>query len=73
MPRGLAGGTHPWFGDLGVQLTRGFKALKIWMTLKAYGLGKFACQVEQNVNQARYLAGLVEANPLLTSRSMPEI
>jgi glutamate/tyrosine decarboxylase-like PLP-dependent enzyme len=65
MPRGLAGGTHPWFGDLGVQLTRGFKALKIWMTLKAYGLGKFARQVEQNVSQARYLADLVEANPHL--------
>jgi glutamate/tyrosine decarboxylase-like PLP-dependent enzyme len=65
MPRGIAGGTHPWFGDLGVQLTRGFKALKIWMTLKAYGLGKFARQVEQNVSQARYLAELVEANPQL--------
>ena len=35
------------------------------MTLKAYGLGKFARLVEQNVNQARYLAGLVEANPRL--------
>ncbi len=65
MPRGPAGGAHPWFGDLGVQLTRGFKALKVWMTLKAYGLGKFARQIEQNVNQARYLADLVEANPHL--------
>ena len=26
MPRGPAGGAHPRFGDLGVQLTRGFKA-----------------------------------------------
>lgn len=65
MPRGPASGAHPWYGDLGVQLTRGFKALKIWMTLKAYGLGKFARLVEQNVNQARYLAGLVEVNPHL--------
>ncbi|MCK5315805.1 MAG: aminotransferase class V-fold PLP-dependent enzyme [Anaerolineales bacterium] len=65
MPRGPAGGAHPWFGDLGVQLTRGFKALKVWMTIKAYGLGKFARQVEQNVSQARYLADLVEANPHL--------
>ena len=31
------------------------------MTLKAYGLGKFARQVEQNVIQARYLADLVVA------------
>jgi glutamate/tyrosine decarboxylase-like PLP-dependent enzyme len=65
MPRGAAAGTHTWFGDLGLQLTRGFRALKIWMSLKAYGLAKFARQIEQNVAQARYLADLVEEAPEL--------
>ena len=61
----IAGGQHPWFGDLGLQLTRNFRALKVWMTLKAYGLDKFTRLVEQNVAQARYLADLVETRPQL--------
>lgn len=63
MPRGLAGGQHAWFGDLGIQLTRSFRALKVWMTIKAYGLDKFTRLIEQNVRQARYLAELIEKNP----------
>ncbi len=65
MPRGLAGGQHAWFGDLGLQLTRGFRALKVWMTIRAYGLDHFTRQIEQNVDQASYLAGLIEAAPEL--------
>lgn len=61
LPRGLAGGRRAWFGDLGIQLTRGFRALKVWMSLKAYGLDHFARQIEQNVHQARYLASLIES------------
>ena len=65
MPRGLAGGQHAWFGDLGLQLTRGFRSLKVWMTLRAYGLDHFTRQIEQNVDQASYLAGLIEDAPEL--------
>jgi glutamate/tyrosine decarboxylase-like PLP-dependent enzyme len=53
------------FAERGVDLTRGFKALKVWMSLKAYGVDKLARLVEQNVRQARHLAGLVEAHPEL--------
>ena len=63
MPRGLAGGRRAWFGDLGIQLTRGFRALKVWMTIKAYGLEKFTRVIEGNVHQARYLAARVEEHP----------
>jgi glutamate/tyrosine decarboxylase-like PLP-dependent enzyme len=65
MPRGLAGGHHAWFGDLGLQLTRGFKALKVWMTLKAYGLDHFRRQIEQDIEHAKYLADLVGEHPNL--------
>ncbi len=65
LPRGLAGGHHAWFGDLGLQLTRSFRALKVWMTLRAYGLDHFTRQIEQNVEQAQYLAGLIQASPEL--------
>jgi glutamate/tyrosine decarboxylase-like PLP-dependent enzyme len=62
--RGVIAGGLP-FAGLGVDLTRGFKALKVWMSLKAHGVGTIARLIEQNVAQARYLADLVEADPSL--------
>jgi glutamate/tyrosine decarboxylase-like PLP-dependent enzyme len=60
--RGLAAGTL-WFSDYGIQLTRGFRALKVWMSLKEHGLDRYARLVEQNIAQARYLAQLVREAP----------
>jgi glutamate/tyrosine decarboxylase-like PLP-dependent enzyme len=62
--RGIAAGGFP-FAERGVQLSRGFRALKVWMSLKAHGVGAFARLIEQNVRQAAYLADLVEAHPRL--------
>ena len=62
--RGLAGGPDP-FNNYGFELSRGFKALKIWMSLKEHGLLKYAKQIQQNNMQAAYLAGLVKENPQL--------
>lgn len=53
--RGLAGG-NPWFCEYGPELSRGFRALKIWFALKEHGAGRFGRQIEQNCRQARYLA-----------------
>jgi glutamate/tyrosine decarboxylase-like PLP-dependent enzyme/GNAT superfamily N-acetyltransferase len=53
------------FSEFGVQLSRSFRALKIWMALKADGFDKYARLIEQNVEQARYLTGLVNAHPRL--------
>jgi glutamate/tyrosine decarboxylase-like PLP-dependent enzyme/GNAT superfamily N-acetyltransferase len=53
------------FSEYGVQLSRGFRALKIWMALKADGFGKYSRLIEQNVDQALYLSSLVEAHPQL--------
>jgi aromatic-L-amino-acid/L-tryptophan decarboxylase len=57
--RGLAAGPH-WMDDYGVQLSRNFRALKIWLCFKALGLETFTRVIEQNVAQTRYLADLVE-------------
>jgi glutamate/tyrosine decarboxylase-like PLP-dependent enzyme len=48
------------FADLGIQLSRGFRALKVWMALKADGVRKYGRLIQQNVDQAEYLAGLVK-------------
>ena len=53
--RGLAAG-KTWFSDYGVQLTRGFRALKVWMSLKEQGLDKYARLIHQNIAQAQYLS-----------------
>lgn len=62
--RGLAAG-QMWFNEYGVQLSRSFKALKIWMLLKEHGLEKYGRLIRQNVEQARYLKTLIEAQPEL--------
>jgi aromatic-L-amino-acid/L-tryptophan decarboxylase len=56
---GLAAGST-WFSQYGIQLSRGFRALKIWMSLKEHGIEKYRRLVEQNVEQARYLKTLIE-------------
>jgi glutamate/tyrosine decarboxylase-like PLP-dependent enzyme len=60
--RGLASG-NLWFSDYGLQLSRGFKALKVWMSIKEHGLDKFGRLIDQNIAQAHELAGLLAAEP----------
>ena len=50
------------FWDYGPELTRRFRALKIWMALKAYGAGAIAAAIERNIGLARRLAALVDAS-----------
>lgn len=62
--RGAAGGTF-WFSDYGIQLSRGFRALKVWMSLREHGIEKYGQVIAQNVAQTTYLAELVDATPEL--------
>jgi aromatic-L-amino-acid/L-tryptophan decarboxylase len=62
--RGVIAGGLP-FADRGIDLTRSFKALKVWLSFKAHGTDAFAQLIEQNVEQAAYLAQLVESHPEL--------
>jgi glutamate/tyrosine decarboxylase-like PLP-dependent enzyme len=62
--RGVVAGGMP-FADRGVDLTRGFKALKVWLSFKAHGVDAFGRLIAQNVAQARYLADRVESHPAL--------
>ena len=62
--RGVAGGSH-WFNEYGPQLTRGFRALKVWLSLKEHGLAKYGRLIKQNVDQCQYLTELIQAAPEL--------
>jgi aromatic-L-amino-acid/L-tryptophan decarboxylase len=63
--RGLTGIDVPWLSDYGFELSRGFHALKAWMTIKEQGTEKFGRLIQQNIDQAHYLARLVETSPQL--------
>jgi len=60
-PRGLAGGA-PWPCDLGPDLSRGFRALKVWMTLSAYGTQALGRVVDDTCALAQRLAAAVSAS-----------
>lgn len=64
MARGVSAGGMV-FADRGMELTREFRALKLWMSLKAYGVTAHADLILQNVGQARALAAMVDAHPEL--------
>jgi glutamate/tyrosine decarboxylase-like PLP-dependent enzyme len=61
--RGVLSGGVP-FSNLGIDLTRGFKALKVWLCFKTHGLRAYAASIEDNVRQAQRFASLLEASPL---------
>jgi aromatic-L-amino-acid/L-tryptophan decarboxylase len=49
-------GGLPWFSEYGFQQTRGFRALKVWMTMKEAGLRGLAAAIDENLALAGYLA-----------------
>ena len=62
--RGVSG-NRPWPADLGPDLSRGFRALKVWMTLKCYGADRIGEMVEACCDVASHLAARVVREPAL--------
>lgn len=62
MERGLGAGA-PWFADYGPDLSRSFRALKVWFTIKHFGTRRLAQAIEMNCAQAAALARRIEASP----------
>jgi len=46
----------PWPCDYGIDLSRGFRALKVWFTLKAYGSDQMGAMISNCCHLATYLA-----------------
>ncbi|MEP3345433.1 MAG: pyridoxal-dependent decarboxylase [Litoreibacter sp.] len=61
---GLGGGDL-WMCDYGLELSRGFKALKIWTAIKSIGEGAFSASITDNCKQAALMGELVEASDVL--------
>jgi aromatic-L-amino-acid decarboxylase len=62
LDRGLAGG-GAWFCEYGPELSRSFRALKVWFMLKQYGTKELGRMIAQNCYQARYLAAGIKDLP----------
>ena len=71
-PGGLAGGPEP-FNNFGIELSRGFKALKVWMSIKELGSLAYIRMIQKNCAQCQYLGSLISTHApleLMTPVSM---
>ena len=59
--RGLA--AAEFLHDYGLETSRGFRALKVWMMLRHHGLDSFGRILDRTFAQAQHLTALVEAEP----------
>src|SRR5499427_10375593 len=52
--------------EWGLQVSRGFHALKVWMSVQAFGLAAFRAAIARNMELAAYAEELVQAHDTLT-------
>jgi len=55
----------PWPCDYGIDLSRGFRALKVWFTFKSFGSDKIGAMISHCCELAQSLAQMVEATAQL--------
>jgi glutamate/tyrosine decarboxylase-like PLP-dependent enzyme len=53
------------FSERGIQLTRGFRALKVWMSIETFGLGTFRSAIGQGMDLAERAQELLEGSEVL--------
>ena len=59
------GANHPNFSDRGLQLSRSFRALKVWMSIQTFGLAAFRDAIAKGIRLAARAQEYVEASPVL--------
>jgi glutamate/tyrosine decarboxylase-like PLP-dependent enzyme len=61
------------FADRGLQLTRSFRALKVWMTVQVFGMEAIREGVRNGILLARRAGEHIRASPLMELRSPPSL
>jgi aromatic-L-amino-acid decarboxylase len=69
----VAGDREVNFGDLGIQLTRSARALKIWVSLQYFGVDAFRATIDRCLDLALLAAAAVEDAPELELLSPPTL
>ena len=59
------GANHPNFGDRGMQVSRSFRALKVWMSVQVFGMAAFRSAVAKGIDLAARAEAHVRASPSL--------
>jgi len=59
------GADHPNFGDRGLQLSRSFRALKIWMSIQTFGMAAFRRAVARGIELAAAAEAYVRESDVL--------
>ena len=54
------------FADRGLQLSRGFRALKVWVAVQTFGLAAFRACIQRNLELAEYAEALIREHDGLT-------
>lgn len=63
----------PWFSEYGFQQTRGFRALKVWMALKFYGVDGYTASIDRDLSLADRLATKVRQSADLQLVAEPSL
>jgi aromatic-L-amino-acid/L-tryptophan decarboxylase len=53
------------FFEESIELSRRFRALKVWLSVRYHGLGRFREAIRNDLRHARLLAGMIQAEPSL--------
>ena len=67
------GANHPNFSDLGLQLSRSVRALKVWMSIQTFGMAAFRRAVEKGMQLAARAEEHVRASPVLEPLNTPTL
>ena len=59
------GARHANLADYGIQLSRSFRALKIWMSIQTFGMAAFRAAIENGLNLAERAAEYAESSRAL--------
>lgn len=69
--RGASSAQH-WMSDYSIQLSRNFRAFKVWLSLKVQGTEAFTRVIQQNCEQTQYLAQkVIESDELELTAPVP--
>lgn len=67
------GKDHPNFADYGLQLSRSFRALKVWMSVQTFGMAAFRRAIAKGMELAARAEDHVRASPVLEATSTPTL
>jgi glutamate/tyrosine decarboxylase-like PLP-dependent enzyme len=61
------------FSDLGLQLTRTTRAVKVWLSIRTFGLGAFRSAIDRCLDLTEHAAAIVERSPTLELAAAPSL